>query len=58
MILIFLFSLGFVLLYHSSKYVHNKKIADWFLVIGILMIIIAIVLLQAIIDAKIPDWKD
>ena len=28
-ILMFLFSFGFILLYHSSKYVYDKKMADW-----------------------------
>lgn len=53
-ILILLFSTGFIVLYHSSKYVYNKKFADWILIIGILLILIAFGLLQQMLNAKIP----
>lgn len=53
-ILMLLFSTGFILLYHASKYVYNKKFADWLIFIGILMIIITFVLLQQMLNAKIP----
>ncbi|NVM36171.1 MAG: hypothetical protein HWN81_11295 [Candidatus Lokiarchaeota archaeon] len=53
-ILMILFSTGFIILYHSSKYVYDKKFADWILVIGILLILIAFGLLQQMLRAKIP----
>ncbi len=54
-ILMLLFSTGFVLLYHASKYVYNKKFADWILVFAILLIIIAFGVLQFMLEIKIPD---
>jgi len=51
-ILIFLSSMGFILLYQASKYVYNRKMAIWILTIGILMIIITFITLQYIIDQK------
>ena len=45
-ILIILSSMGFILLYQSSKDVYNKKMADWILTIGGLLILICFVLLQ------------
>ena len=53
-ILMLLFSFGFILLYHASKFVYNKKFADWIIVIGVLMIIINFVLLQLILRVKVP----
>ena len=53
-ILLFFSSFGFIILYYSSRYVYNKKFADWILVIGILMIIISFVLLQFMLGIKIP----
>ncbi|MFX0137035.1 MAG: hypothetical protein ACFFDN_25580 [Candidatus Hodarchaeota archaeon] len=51
-ILIFFCSMGFIMLYQASKYVYNKKMAVWVLVIGILMIIITFIMLQYIISVK------
>ena len=57
-ILMLFFSTGFIILYHASKYLYNKKYADWLLIIGILLIIIAFGLLQFILEIKIPDPYD
>ena len=54
-ILISLFSVGFIVLYHASKYVYNKKFADWLLVIGILMIVISFALLQYLLLCKTTE---
>ena len=54
-IFIFLCSIGFVLLYQASKYVYNKKTAVKILFIGIILIIIAFVALQAIITIKLGE---
>ncbi|MFW9877479.1 MAG: hypothetical protein ACFFG0_30705 [Candidatus Thorarchaeota archaeon] len=51
-ILILLCSTGFVLLYHASKYVYNRKMALTILTIGVLMILITFVALQYIISVK------
>ncbi|MFW9999470.1 MAG: hypothetical protein ACFE9Q_03075 [Candidatus Hodarchaeota archaeon] len=51
-ILIFFCSMGFILLYQASKYVYNKKMAIWILLIGVLMIIITFILLQYILSVK------
>ena len=51
-ILIFLCSTGFILLYQASKYVYNRKMAIYILVIGFLMIIITFVALQYILAYK------
>lgn len=51
-ILIFFCSMGFIMLYQASKYVYNKKMAVWVLVIGVLMIIITFIMLQYIIAVK------
>ena len=53
-ILILLFSSGFFLIYHASKYVYNKKFADWILFIGILVIVLVFSLLQYILYVKVP----
>lgn len=53
-ILIILFSSGFIIVYHASRYVYNKKIADYYLVLGILMIIITFALLQFMLYVKAP----
>lgn len=51
-ILILLCSMGFIMLYQASKYVYNKKMALWILVIGVTMIIITFILLQYILAVK------
>ncbi|MFX0040630.1 MAG: hypothetical protein ACFFCY_11310 [Promethearchaeota archaeon] len=51
-ILIFFCSIGFVILYQSSKYVYNKKMAIWILAIGLTMIILTFALLQYMIGVK------
>ncbi|MFW9972012.1 MAG: hypothetical protein ACFFDF_17615 [Candidatus Odinarchaeota archaeon] len=51
-VLIFFCSVGFIMLYQASKYVYNKKMAIWILVIGFLMIIITFILLQYMIGVK------
>ncbi|MHA2006146.1 MAG: hypothetical protein ACXABO_01495 [Promethearchaeota archaeon] len=56
-ILMMLFSLGFVFLYHASNFVYDKKMADWFLIIGMLMIIITFTLLQLMLKVKSPKLK-
>ncbi|MFX1500967.1 MAG: hypothetical protein ACFFDH_08400 [Promethearchaeota archaeon] len=56
-ILILFCSIGFIALYQASKYVYNKKMAMWVLVIGIVMIIISFVILQYMINVKIGEIK-
>jgi len=51
-ILIIFCSMGFILLYQASKYVYNKKMAVWILLIGVLMIIISFILLQYMLSVK------
>ncbi len=51
-ILIFFFSIGFIMLYQASKYVYNKKMGISFLVIGIMIIILTFGLLQYMIGVK------
>ena len=51
-VLILFCSIGFIMLYQASKYVYNKKMAIWILVIGLLMIIITFILLQYMIGVK------
>ncbi|MFX1574010.1 MAG: hypothetical protein ACFFB0_14780 [Promethearchaeota archaeon] len=51
-ILIFLCSTGFILLYQASKYVYNRKMAIYILVIGVLMTIITFIALQYILAIK------
>lgn len=51
-ILIFFCSMGFIMLYQASKYVYNKKMAVWILVIGVMMIIITFIMLQYILSVK------
>ncbi len=51
--LILLCSIGFIMLYQASKYVYNKKMAWWILIIGVLMILIAFIMLQYIINLKV-----
>jgi hypothetical protein len=53
-ILIILFSSGFLIVYQASRYVYNKKIADYYLTLGILMILITFVLLQFMLYIKAP----
>ena len=52
-IFIFLCSLGFIFLYLASQYVYNKNIALRYLVVGILLILIAFITLQAMITIKL-----
>lgn len=52
-ILIFLCSIGYVLLYQASKYVYNKPIAQRILVFGVIIIIVSFVALQYMISYKI-----
>ena len=52
-ILIFFCSIGFIMLYQASKYVYNKKMAVWILIIGVLMIIVTFILLQYMIGVKV-----
>ncbi len=51
-ILIIFCSMGFIFLYQASKYVYNKKMAVWILLIGVLMIIISFILLQYMLSVK------
>ncbi|MFX0003168.1 MAG: hypothetical protein ACFFAA_02390 [Promethearchaeota archaeon] len=51
-VLIFFCSVGFIMLYQSSKYVYNKKMAIWILAVGVLMIILTFALLQYMIGIK------
>ncbi|MFW9987814.1 MAG: hypothetical protein ACFFC3_04095 [Candidatus Odinarchaeota archaeon] len=53
-ILMLIFSTGFIFLYHASKYVYNKKFADWILVIAILLIILTFGVLQFMLYIKAP----
>ncbi len=57
-VLMLLFSTGFIFIYHASKYVYNKKFADWILVIAFLLIVLAFGMLQFMLDIKIPDPFD
>ncbi|MFX0034970.1 MAG: hypothetical protein ACFE9I_04930 [Candidatus Hermodarchaeota archaeon] len=52
-ILIFFCSTGFILLYQASKYVYNKKMAVWILLIGVIMIITTFFLLQYMLNVKL-----
>jgi hypothetical protein len=52
-IFIFLCSIGFILLYQASKYVYNKNVAIRYLVVGILLILMAFIALQAMISNKL-----
>ena len=54
-ILILFCSIGFIALFQASKYVYNKKMAMWILVIGMMMIIITFILLQYIIAVKLGE---
>ncbi|MFX1364368.1 MAG: hypothetical protein ACFFCE_00800 [Promethearchaeota archaeon] len=54
-ILILFCSIGFIALFQASKYVYNKKMAIWVLIIGIFMIIISFVLLQYMINVKLGE---
>jgi hypothetical protein len=51
-VLIFLCSLGYILLYHASKYVYNRKMALRILVLGIILILTTFVALQVMISTK------
>lgn len=52
-ILIILSSMGFIFLYQASKYVYNKKMAVSILAIGVMMILVAFILLQYMLDEKL-----
>ena len=54
-ILILFCSIGFIALFQASKFVYNKKMAIWILVIGMMMIIITFILLQYIIAVKLGE---
>jgi hypothetical protein len=54
-IFIFLCSLGFVFLYQASKHVYNKKIATRILAIGIILIFLSFLALQAMINIKLGN---
>ena len=51
-ILILLCSTGFIFLYQASKYVYNRKMAIWILVIGVITVIITFIALQYILAVK------
>ncbi|MFW9882369.1 MAG: hypothetical protein ACFFG0_55615 [Candidatus Thorarchaeota archaeon] len=53
-ILILLFSSGFVLLYHASKYMYNKIFAYRIIIIALVLIFVIFFLLQKILDLKTP----
>lgn len=52
-VLIFLCSLGFILLYHGSKYVYNRTIALRILILGLILILTTFVALQVMISTKL-----
>lgn len=51
-ILILLSSTGFIFLYQASKYVYNRKMAGYILVIGVVTILVSFIALQFIIYLK------
>jgi len=51
-ILIFISSMGYIMLYQASKYVYNRKMALRILVFGVVLIFISYVLLQYMIAVK------
>ncbi len=53
-ILIFLVSIGFFLLYQSSKYVYDKRMANMIMIIATFMIFIGFFILQLMLRAKTP----
>ncbi len=55
-ILIFVASMGFLLLYQASKYSYNRQMALRIIVIGAIMIIIAFVGLQYMISIKLGTY--
>lgn len=57
-ILLLFSSFGFIILYYASKYVYNKKFADWILIIGVIMILITFFLLQFILKIKTPKLNE
>ncbi len=54
-ILILFCSIGFIALFQASKYVYNKRMAVWILVIGMVMIIITFIMLQYMIAVKMGE---
>ncbi|MFX0024665.1 MAG: hypothetical protein ACFE9S_20300, partial [Candidatus Hermodarchaeota archaeon] len=53
-ILMFLFSIGFFLLYQASKYVYDKRMANMVMIIAIVIICISFFILQLMLTTKIP----
>ncbi|MFX0027579.1 MAG: hypothetical protein ACFE8B_00090 [Candidatus Hermodarchaeota archaeon] len=53
-ILIILFSFGFLLVFQASKYIYDKKIADYYLFLGIIIILLTFALLQFMLYVKAP----
>ncbi|MFX0006942.1 MAG: hypothetical protein ACFFA7_12195 [Promethearchaeota archaeon] len=53
-ILMFLFSIGFFLLYQATKYVYDKRMANIIMILAIMMILISFFILQFMLTEKIP----
>ncbi len=53
-ILIFLFSIGFFLLYQASKHIYDKKMAHMIMVMAIIVISISFFVLQLMLKTKMP----
>jgi len=56
-ILLIFCSFGFIILFYASKYVYDKRFADWMMVIGITIILISFGLLQFMLYIKIPKRR-
>ena len=56
-ILIFIASIGYLLLYQASKYLYNRKMALRIMVFGIIMILATFVALQYMIGVKTGNIK-
>ena len=54
-ILIFMCSIGFILLYQASKFVYNKRIAVKYLAVGVIFILASFFTLQAMIMIKLKQ---
>ena len=57
-ILIFLSSLGYILLYQASKHVYNKSIAQRILVFGVILILSTFVALQYMLAVKTNEIRE
>lgn len=57
-ILIFLSSLGYILLYQASKYVYNRSIAQRILVFGVILILSTFVALQYMLAVKTNEIRE